>query len=96
MVTKPNADELPTNRLLALLTPRDYASLRPHLERLPLEYRKSLDQAGQEGLDSPTSSSRAWRSLCNTPQRTARLRRLEPSAMKAWSVCRSRSGTIGC
>ena len=45
MVTKPSADELPSNRLLALLTPRDYASLRPHLERLPLEYRKSLYQA---------------------------------------------------
>lgn len=30
------------NRLLGLLAARDYASLRPHLERLPLEYRQSL------------------------------------------------------
>jgi CRP-like cAMP-binding protein len=28
-----------------LLTPRDYARLRPHLHRIPLEYRKSLYRA---------------------------------------------------
>ena len=48
MVTKPSADEPPTNRLLALLTPRDYASLRPHLERLPLVYGQSLYQADEK------------------------------------------------
>jgi len=35
----------PANRLLGLLTPRDYARLRPHLHRIPLEYRKSLYRA---------------------------------------------------
>lgn len=34
-----------TNRLLSLLTQRDYARLRPHLERRPLEYRQSLYRA---------------------------------------------------
>ncbi len=33
------------NRLLALLSARDYAALRPHLERLPLDYRQSLYRA---------------------------------------------------
>src|ERR1700689_5110520 len=32
----------PANRLLGLLPPRDYARLRPHLHRIPLEYRQSL------------------------------------------------------
>jgi hypothetical protein len=35
----------PNNRLLGLLTRRDYALLCPHLERRPLEYRQSLYQA---------------------------------------------------
>ena len=30
------------NRLLGLLLPRDYKRLRPHLHRIPLEYRQSL------------------------------------------------------
>jgi CRP-like cAMP-binding protein len=33
------------NRLLGLLPPRDYARLRPHLQRIPLAYRKSLYRA---------------------------------------------------
>ncbi len=48
MVTKTGTDARPANRLLALLTPRDYTSLRPHLERLPLEYRQSLYQADKK------------------------------------------------
>src|SRR6202162_1472696 len=35
----------PHNRLLGLLSPQDYALLRPHLERRPLEYRQSLYHA---------------------------------------------------
>jgi CRP-like cAMP-binding protein len=35
----------PHNRLLGLLTHQDYALLRPHLERRPLEYRQSLYHA---------------------------------------------------
>ena len=35
----------PTNRLLGLLQPRDYARLRPHLHRISLEYRQSLYRA---------------------------------------------------
>jgi CRP-like cAMP-binding protein len=39
---------VPANRLLALLAPRDYASLRPHFEPLPLEYRKILYAADKK------------------------------------------------
>ena len=35
------------NRLLGLLTLRDYQRLRPHLQRIPLEYRQSLYHADQ-------------------------------------------------
>ena len=35
------------NRLLDLLRPKDYAQLRPHLQRIPLEYRQSLYRAGK-------------------------------------------------
>jgi len=44
-VTKPKASEPPVNRLLALLSSRDNAALRPHLERLPLDYKQSLYRA---------------------------------------------------
>jgi hypothetical protein len=33
------------NRLLGLLSPRDYRRLRPHLDRVALEYRQSLYRA---------------------------------------------------
>ena len=39
------AADPPANRLLSLLSPRDYARLRPHLHRIPLEYRQSLYRA---------------------------------------------------
>ncbi len=39
------AADLQANRLLSLLRPRDYARLRPHLHRIPLEYRQSLYRA---------------------------------------------------
>ena len=39
------AAEPPTNRPLALLPPKDFQRLRPHLHRLPLEYRRSLYRA---------------------------------------------------
>jgi CRP-like cAMP-binding protein len=41
------AAEPPANRLLGLLPPKDYARLRPHLRRIPLEYRQSLYRAHQ-------------------------------------------------
>lgn len=44
-MTGPKATEPPVNRLLALLSSRDYAALRPHLERLTLNYRQSLYRA---------------------------------------------------
>lgn len=44
-MTKLGAAEPPVNRLLALLSSRDYAALTPHLERLPLDYRQSLYRA---------------------------------------------------
>jgi len=39
--------EAPANRLLALLSTKDYARLRPHLERAPLTYRQSLYEANK-------------------------------------------------
>jgi CRP-like cAMP-binding protein len=39
--------EIPANRLLALLSPKDYGRLRPHLRRIPLAYRQSLYRARQ-------------------------------------------------
>ncbi len=41
------AADPPANRLLGLLPPRDYARLRPHLHRMPLEYRQSLYRANK-------------------------------------------------
>src|SRR4029079_15712625 len=35
------------NRLLSLLLPKDYERLRPHLRRIPLEYRESLYRANK-------------------------------------------------
>ncbi len=39
--------DAPANRLLALLSAKDYARLRPHLERAPLAYRQSLYEANK-------------------------------------------------
>ena len=39
--------DLQANRLLGLLPPRDYERLRPHLHRIPLEYRQSLYSANK-------------------------------------------------
>ena len=45
MVASRKAADPPANRLLGLLPPRDYERLRPHLHRIPLEYRQSLYRA---------------------------------------------------
>ena len=47
MVIGRKAAEPQANRLLGLLPPRDYARLRPHLQRLPLKYRQSLYRANK-------------------------------------------------
>ena len=47
MVASRKASDLPANRLLGLLPPRDYKRLRPHLRRIPLEYRQSLYRANK-------------------------------------------------
>jgi len=39
--------EAPANRLLALLSAKDFARLRPHLNRAPLTYRQSLYEANK-------------------------------------------------
>ena len=41
------ASDLHANRLLGLLSPKDYKRLRPHLHRIPLEYRQSLYRANK-------------------------------------------------
>ena len=48
MATSPETSDRPTNRLLGLLTARDYQRLRPHLEPTTLEYRKSLYEADRK------------------------------------------------
>ena len=48
MAKSPKVADAPANRLLGLLTPRDYKRLLPHLEPVPLEYRKSLYQADKK------------------------------------------------
>src|SRR4249920_599167 len=45
MVASHRAADPHVNRLLGLLPARDYARLRPHLHRIPLEYRQSLYRA---------------------------------------------------
>ena len=45
MVASRKAADPHANRLLGLLPPRDYERLRPHLQRIPLEYRQSLYRA---------------------------------------------------
>jgi len=45
---QPNLENLPANRLLGLLAGDDYARLWPHLQRVDLEYRKSLYEADTE------------------------------------------------
>jgi len=47
VATSRKAADPPANRLLGLLPPKDYARLRPHLRRIPLEYRQSLYRAHQ-------------------------------------------------
>jgi CRP-like cAMP-binding protein len=45
VVTSRKAANPHVNRLLGLLSPRDYKRLQPHLHRMPLEYRQSLYRA---------------------------------------------------
>src|ERR1035438_2544864 len=47
VVASGKASDLHANRLLGLLPPRDYKRLRPHLHRIPLEYRQSLYRANK-------------------------------------------------
>ena len=47
MVASRKAADPHANRLLGLLPPRDYKRLRPHLHRIPLEYRQSLYRANK-------------------------------------------------
>jgi CRP-like cAMP-binding protein len=47
MATSGKAADAPANRLLTLLSARDYLRLRPHLERAPLTYRQSLYEANK-------------------------------------------------
>ena len=47
MVARRKVSEPHVNRLLGLLPARDYQRLRPHLQRIPLEYRRSLYRANK-------------------------------------------------
>jgi CRP-like cAMP-binding protein len=45
VAAKRKAADISANRLLGLLSPKDYGRLRPHLRRIPLKYRQSLYRA---------------------------------------------------
>jgi CRP-like cAMP-binding protein len=47
LVASREAADPPANRLLGLLSRTDYKRLRPHLHRIPLEYRRSLYRANR-------------------------------------------------
>jgi CRP-like cAMP-binding protein len=47
VATRRKAPDAPLNRLLGLLSSRDYERLRPHLHRVPLAYRQSLYRVRQ-------------------------------------------------
>jgi CRP-like cAMP-binding protein len=47
MAARRNAADAHANRLLGLLSPKDYQRLKPHLQRVPLGYRQSLYRARQ-------------------------------------------------
>lgn len=47
MVARRKASQPHANRLLGLLPPRDYQRLRPHLHRIPLDYKQSLYRANK-------------------------------------------------
>ena len=47
MALRRRKTEPPANRLLGLLPASDYERLRPHLHRIPLEYKKSLYRANK-------------------------------------------------
>lgn len=57
--------EAPVNRLLALLSAKDYGRLRPHLTRAPLTYRQSLYEANKP-LDTVYFIETGVGSLVNT------------------------------
>jgi hypothetical protein len=62
VVASRKAADPPANRLLGLLPPRDYQRLRPHLHRIPLEYRQSLYRAHKplNGSISSRPASALW------------------------------------
>lgn len=57
--------EAPVDRLLALLSAKDYGRLRPHLTRAPLTYRQSLYEANKP-LDAVYFIETGVGSLVNT------------------------------
>jgi CRP-like cAMP-binding protein len=57
--------DAPANRLLALLSSKDLARLRPHLQRAPLAYRQSLYEANKP-IDSVYFIESGVGSLVNT------------------------------
>jgi hypothetical protein len=52
MVTRREASDPHASRLLGLLSPSDCQRLRPHLHRIPLDYRQSLYRVIETGVGS--------------------------------------------
>lgn len=85
VVASRKAAEPPANRLLALLPPKDFQRLRPHLHRLPLEYRRSLYRAHRL-IGFVYFIETGVGSLVNT---MANGQASEVGTTRAWSVCLS-------
>ena len=93
MVASRKAADPPANRLLSLLSPRDYAQLRPKLHRIPLEYRQSLYRANRT-IDFVYFIETGVGSLVNT-MANGEAAEVGRSATRAWWACRLCSATIG-
>lgn len=76
--TSRKAANQPANRLLGLLSPGDYKRLRPHLHRIPLEYRQSLYRA-HKPVEFVYFIETGVGSLVNTMANGTRLRSTRPT-----------------
>ena len=93
VATSRKAAEPHANRLLGLLPPKDYARLRPHLHRIPLEYRQSLYRAHQP-IGFVYFIETGVGSLVNT-MANGQASEVGTIGNEGWWACRSFSATTG-
>ena len=93
MVASRKAADPPANRLLGLLPPKDYQRLRPHLHRMPLEYRQSLYRA-HKPIGFVYFIETGVGSLVNT-MANGQAAEVGTIGNEGWWVCPSCSATTG-